>query len=101
MINSKESAVKALSDVLPENNFWVCDGSILKNLDELLKFLKATNNDVYAYHVNQEKNDFSNWMKDVIGDIKLAGDISKAKNKREAIKILGERVKWLRKKSEK
>lgn len=99
MVSSKESVIKALSDVPPENSFWVCDGSVLKNLDELLKALRKMKTDVYSYHVNNEKNDFSNWIKDVMGNVKLAGDVSKAKNKGEMIRVLSQRVKWLRKRA--
>ena len=99
MIRSKQDAMKALSDVNPENSFWVCDGSILKNLDELLNFAKNAQDNVFSYHANEERNDFSNWVKDMMGDVKLAGDLSKTKDKKEAVRILNERVKWLRKKA--
>ncbi len=99
MIKSKQDAMRALSDVNPDNNFWACDGSVLKNLDELLNFVKNTQDNVYGYHVNEERNDFSNWIRDIMGDVKLAGDLSKTKAKEESVKILNERVKWLKKKA--
>lgn len=101
MIRKKEDAIRALSDAPMENHFWVCDGSVLKNLYELRSAVKKMKKDVYNYHANEEKNDFSNWVKDIMGDTKLAGDISKAKNKREMVKVLGQRIKWLKKKSKK
>jgi hypothetical protein len=101
MIRKKEDAERALSDVPMENHFWVCDGSVIKNLNELLRSIRKMKKGVYRYHANKEKNDFSNWVRNVMGDVKLAGDLSKAESKKAAIKILNQRIKWLKKKSKK
>ena len=93
--------MRALSDVPMENHFWVCDGLVLKNLDELLKAARKMKKDVFNYHANEEKNDFSNWVNDIMGDTKLAGDITKSRNKREMAKVLSQRIKWLKKKTKK
>lgn len=101
MIKTKQDAMNALSDVPMENHFWLCDGSVLKNLGELLKTMRRMKKDIYNYHVNEERNDFSNWIKDIVGDTKLAGELSKTESKKAAIMVLGERIKWLKKKSKK
>ena len=91
----KDSAIKILGDINPAHNFYLCDGTILKNLDDLLKAFETINDETYQYHANSEKNDFSNWIKDVVGDTKLASDL-KSKNKKEAIKILNNRIEHLK-----
>ena len=34
--------------------------------------------ETYGYHWNTEKKDFSNWVRDVIGDVELAKDLEEA-----------------------
>ena len=98
-INSKAGAEKALSCVSPEHVFYVCDGTVLRSLEELESYLQNVSIEVYSYHVTQDRNDFHNWVNDVIGDAKLAKDLAKAKNHGAAALLLKERVKWLRKKA--
>ena len=101
MIRTKQEATRALSDAPMENHFWVCDGRVLKNLYELRSAMRKMKKDIYSHHATDERNDFSNWVKDIMGDTKLAGDLSKAESKRAAINVLSERIKWLKKKSKK
>ncbi len=98
-VNSKKDALKALSDVNPEHNFWVYDGNILKSIKELPSALKKMKKNVFKHHVNKEKNDFANWINDIIKDTKLAKDISKTKEKKGIIKKITQRIKWLNKKA--
>ncbi|MGB9748456.1 MAG: DUF5752 family protein [Candidatus Woesearchaeota archaeon] len=100
MIRTKFQALEALKDVKPEFVFWLCDGSTIKNLDELLEHLKMMNEETFKYHVNQEKNDFAKWVYDIIKDEKLANDLKKSQNKAEFVKIISNRIKWLKKKAE-
>ena len=83
-----EVARKFLGDVENDKKFWVNNGTVLKNLDELLDALNSMSNDTFQYHANSEKNDFSRWIGDVIGDKKLAEDLAKSKNKKSVIKKL-------------
>lgn len=84
-----------LSDASPGKEFHFCNGIHAKNLDELSAALKNIDDTAYQYHANNEKNDFSSWINDVIGDKELA-DSLKMKNKEESIKILGERINYLK-----
>ncbi len=77
---------KLLANVPSDNIFWVSDGRILKNLQELSDALETMTDDTYNYHVTKEKNDFANWVKDVMGGRKLAGELAKAKNRLDALK---------------
>ena len=96
---SKEEARRYLCDVAPEQCFWVNNGPILKNLEELTNFLPEMSDEAFKRHVNSEKNDFSNWIKDVIGDQKLANDLLSSRNKESALKKVRIRLNSLKKKA--
>ena len=96
---AKEDASRYLCDAAPEQCFWVNNGTILKNLDELENALEQMGNDAYSYHANREKNDFSRWVHDVIGDQKLANDLLSSKNKESAVKKVRNRLNSLKKKA--
>ena len=98
MVN-KEEAKKYLSDCPEQNSFWVNDGNVLKNLDQLMDELKHINDVTFHYHVNENKNDFSNWINDIIGDHYLAKELHQAKTKSSALKKLKERLSSLKKRA--
>jgi hypothetical protein len=39
--------------------------------------LAEMSEDTFRYHASREKNDFSSWIRDVIGDETLAGELAK------------------------
>ena len=87
---------KILGEAPYEQHFVVADGKRLKNIIELADALETMTEEVFAHHVNEYKNDFSNWIKDVFYDHSLADDMQRAKNKLEAqITILRRLVKEL------
>src|SRR5512136_1960730 len=81
-----------LADVPQEHVFWCRDGQILKNLRELRDALAVMSEDTFAYHVNAAKNDFHNWVKDIIKDDVLASDLLKAANTTTAVRIVTDRI---------
>jgi len=85
---------KILDDVHPNKEFCFCNGLHVKNLQELLTALETINDAIYQFHVNNEKNDFSNWIRVVIEDFGLAYGLKNA-NKQEAITILKDRIEQL------
>ena len=95
---TKDEARRFLSDCAPEQCFWVNNGPILKNIEELASTLPDISDDIFQHHVNSEKNDFSNWIKYVIGDEKLANDVLSSKNKDSALKKVRNRLNALKKK---
>ena len=94
---AKDEARKYLSDAAPEQCFWVNNGPILKNLDELANALPEMNDETFHHHVNRDKNDFSSWITNVIGDKKLANDLLSSKNRVSAVKKLRNRLNNLKK----
>lgn len=79
-------------DVQPEQCFWVHDGQVLKNLAELPAALRQMSPETFSHHVNNEKNDFANWIHDVIGDRELAEDIRRHNSRVEIIKAVQSRL---------
>lgn len=93
---TKTIARARLADVPQEKQFWCCDGSVLKSLTELKSALEQMSEETFCYHSNETKSDFSNWVKDVIGDELLCGDLSKSKTRTQAAKAVAERIVWLK-----
>lgn len=88
----KYDAQKFLA-IVPEEYVFRChDGRILKNVKELGEALAVMADETFAYHSNSEKKDFSNWVRDVIGDEKLAKDLENALNRNQATRIVTDRI---------
>jgi hypothetical protein len=95
---TKSTAEARLDDVSQDKRFWCHDGRYLKNLQELEGALEQMTEETFRYHSNEAKRDFSNWVRDVIGDDKLSRDLQKSTTQAQAAKSVTERVTWLRSK---
>lgn len=62
-----------------EKRFWLRTGQILANLTELAQALEQMDANAFNSHVNRDRNDFSNWITDVLGEAKLGATIRKIK----------------------
>lgn len=63
-------------DINPEHYFILCTGEQIKSLEELVLALKKIDRKTYEYHVNDSKNDFSNWIRFVFKSRRLAETIA-------------------------
>ena len=87
---------KILGEAPEEHHFVVADGRKLKNIIQLADALETMGEEIFRHHVNEAKNDFSNWVKDVFYDHSLAEDIARAKNRLETqIVVLRRLIKEL------
>ena len=87
---------KILGEAPEEHHFVVADGKKLKNIIDLADALETMTEEVFSFHANEYKNDFSSWVKDIFNEHALAEDLKKAKNKLESqIVILKRLVKEL------
>lgn len=88
---------RILSDVPQGLEFWTCHGTIVRNIYELKDTIKGLNEHAFRYHVNDDnkKNDFADWIYDVIGDTFLAYMLRKVMDKDEYIYMIEERIKQL------
>ncbi len=55
-----------------ERHFFFVNGERVKNVKELAEIMDRIEQEVFDYHVNEERNDFYNWVKHVFEDIELA-----------------------------
>ncbi|TRZ93231.1 MAG: hypothetical protein D4R82_05450 [Dehalococcoidia bacterium] len=97
---TKSVAEGRLGNVEQEKQFWCHDGHYLKNLQELEAALEQMTEETFRHHVNETKSDFSNWVRDVIGDDKLSRDLQKNTTRAQAAKSVAERIVSLKKKIE-
>ena len=90
---TKVKAKKILSPVkvyeaFGDKQFFTSDGKAIANLKDLPGILGEMDEATYEYHVNSDKNDFSNWIGEVFLNDKLAKKIEKTTNREAMIKTL-------------
>jgi hypothetical protein len=95
---SREEANRRLGNVPDGKHFWCHDGKLVKNLGELEKALNDMSDETFHYHSGEGRNDFSSWVREVVGDNKLANDLSKAKSRIRASKAVAQRISFLQSK---
>lgn len=93
----KQEAQRLLANVPEEYVFRCGTGHILSNMRELGDELKSISDESYAFHANAEKNDFTNWVRDIVKDERLAKDLQKAPNQAQAAKLVASRISVLAK----
>ena len=69
------SSKKAGKTINPENYFFAHDGRIIKDLFELAEAIEEMSDEAFSHHVTEERNDFSNWVRDVLEEPGLADEI--------------------------
>ena len=75
---------------VPETyHFCLKDGTRLKSLHDLIVSLEDMPDEIFYHHVSDAKNDFANWVDDILKDHLLAEELRKVRNKAETeIKLL-------------
>ncbi len=96
MVTNKEIYQSWLANVAQDKVFWRHDGGVVKNLDELAAALREMSEETFRYHATGDKNDFSNWIRDVIGDGTLASQLHKAMTQGTAARKVETRLGWLK-----
>ena len=88
---------KVLSDCNPDAAFWLCHGTIIRNIYELANTIEAVSDLAFRYHVNDDnqKNDFAKWVREALGDNQLAEKLEKIRDKRDYVEIIRRRIKEL------
>jgi hypothetical protein len=79
--------------VAPEDQrFWVNNGPVLKDLEELYNALLKMSKEQFLYHT-KNKNDFSLWVEIVLLDKKTAAELKKTKTQKDAAKVVADALK--------
>ena len=81
---------KTLVNAPEDKVFWVHDGPKLRNLVDLRDLLQGLKESMFKFHVSEAKNDFANWINDVLGEAELAKKLRKIKSKRYTFKALND-----------
>lgn len=66
----------------PKYYFVLCTGGVIKSIKELALALDYLSDEEFRHHVNNERNDFSNWIRDVLKEDELAKQISAVQDKK-------------------
>jgi len=82
-VKKKKTAAKKqiIKNAKNSECFFVKDGKVIKNVIELSNELDKMTDDIFMYHVNDMKNDFANWIKDIFKEEKLAKELFKTIDK--------------------
>ncbi|MEE9525181.1 MAG: hypothetical protein V3V78_01070 [Candidatus Woesearchaeota archaeon] len=75
-----------------ENYFLLKDGTIVKNLFELSKALDKMPEDTFEHHVNESRNDFYSWIKEVVKDQDLATKVLSANSRKQIQKEIAKKI---------
>ena len=83
-------------EVPRDKYFHVANGTVIRSVWELESSLEVMGSDTFSYHANDWRNDFSNWVRDVLGDNELAEAIKPIRDKQAMmVAVLRHMVKVL------
>lgn len=82
-ISSKAVKKCAPVEAAPEQYFILPDGRQIKSVEQLALMMDQIKDEDFSFHVNEEKNDFANWIRDVFGKEDLADKLVELKCKKE------------------
>jgi len=74
--------------------FWVKDGPILKDLIELRDALNEMDHETFKHHVNEDRNDFADWVHLVLSDRSCANELRKVAKPSTARRVLIRRLRY-------
>ena len=79
---------KDIEELKPEDYFWLDEKTSIKDLYELVEVLHSMDNLTFRKYVNEEKNDFSKWIRDIFKDEELANNLLKTTDKKEMLALI-------------
>jgi len=95
-VAEKQVAAKLLANVPEEYVFFCTDGQIFNSMAGLGDALNSMSDETFGYHSNCDKRDFSNWLKEIVGDEELARDLANAATRTDAAVIVNTRIEVLK-----
>ncbi|MAE12942.1 hypothetical protein CMO92_00110 [Candidatus Woesearchaeota archaeon] len=79
-------------NISPEHYFYLHKDGILKNYEDLFSALQDMDEHVFRHHVNEHKNDFALWAKDVFEDVGFARKLERTKDQSQTLRIVFTRL---------
>ena len=98
-VKTKQDTDRVLQGVTGSKRFYSVDGCVYNGLNDMALCLAHMDAGTFSHHVNSSNNDFSNWVKDILHDEKLASDLTNAGNATVALKLVRERITQLKKRA--
>ncbi|HSU72484.1 MAG TPA: transketolase family protein [Candidatus Binatia bacterium] len=89
---AKSAAQRVLGAVPQDVTFKVRNGMVIRSIPELHKAVLAMDQATFQYHVNDQRNDFAQWIEDVQQDHELAHVLKNARTKAAVVRLLGTRI---------
>lgn len=87
--SSKGSSIQNFKESVPKDkSFYFCNGKSARSLVEFLNILESLTTEEFKHHVNKERHDFANWIRNAVGNKKIADHIEKTENKEKMVKKL-------------
>jgi len=77
-----------LSNAPEGKHFFVADGSVLRNVWDLVVKLDHLDEKTFKHHVNSERNDFGSWLKDVFKEEHVAAQIAEKRDRKEVQNVI-------------
>jgi hypothetical protein len=97
-VKTKQDATKILMNATGDKRFFCQDGLIRRNLAGFSDCFSRMTQGVFIHHVTGEKNDFSRWVNDVLGDTRRANELWHVASPADAEKVTRARTLELRRK---
>ncbi len=89
-----------LGSVPTEKSFRLNNGGSISSLRQLYSALQNMDQGVFTHHVNDSRNDFGSWVKDIHKDYRLANALFNSESKKECAAAVSNRIYELEKISE-
>ena len=89
-----EAPQHVLRTVGDDVSFRFCTGHEARSLNEFHEHLARLDEEAFRHHANEERNDFSAWVHEVVGDERLARDLKDA-TQEQALALLKARLTFL------
>lgn len=94
---SKSRTKKSVKQTLRQANdnqcFWVMNGEVLRDLNDLALVLVDMPDEVFRYHANPTKNDFAAWVEQVLQDSACAAALRRSRKPKSASVVIRRYIK--------
>ncbi|OGM25645.1 hypothetical protein A3D00_02765 [Candidatus Woesebacteria bacterium RIFCSPHIGHO2_02_FULL_38_9] len=90
---SRKTIKKVFITAPSDKVFWLRSGQSINDLGELSRVLKTISDEDFYYHVSKEKNDFANWIEEVLDDGELAEKMRRKWTKNQILYVIDNHIK--------